>query len=102
MRSRISLLSLCLIGSVAAPVFAADVSDLMTVEHATALNAETPTYVTKLEAILQQHGQSCGAIDHINAFSTGSGLRTAVACDGGSKRYEIVFEGELVTVSSAN
>ena len=102
MRSRIGLLSFCLIGSLAAPVSASDVSDLMTVEHATALNPEIPTYVTKLEAILQQHGQSCSAIDHINAFSTGSGLRTAVACNGGTKRYEIVFEGESVTVTSAN
>ena len=71
MRSRIGLLSFCLIGSVAASALAADVSDLMTVDQATALNAEIPTYVTQLEAILQQHGQSCRANHPTNAFPPG-------------------------------
>jgi len=102
MRLRIGLLSVLIFASAAGPAGAADVSDLMTVDQATALNDETPTYVEKLEVILQEHGQACNGISHINAFSTASGLRTAVACNSGSKRYEIVFEGDSVAVTSAN
>ena len=102
MRLRIGLLSVLLFASAAGPSGAADVGDLMTVEKATALNDETPIYVEKLQVILQEHGKSCNEISHINAFSTASGLRTVVACESGTKRYEIVSEGDSVTVTSAN
>ena len=102
MRPTTFLIPVCLLAAAVMPARAANVDDLMTVEHAADLNAEVPTYVDKLEALLHERGLACGAISHINAFSTGSGLRTAVACDAGSKRYEIVFEGDSVNITAAN
>ena len=104
MRLRSSLLSFALLGfgSSVAAAYGAGSGDLLSIANATKLNAEVPTYVGKLEVLLKQHGQSCDSISHINAYSTGDGLRTVVACNNGAKTYEIVFEGQSVTVTAAN
>ena len=84
------------------PAVAAPTDDLLTVAEAEKLNPDVPTYVEKLTVLIRQHGHACSAVSHVNAFSTGSGLRTVAACDDGTLRYELLFEGTAVTVSAAN
>lgn len=102
MRPTSGLLPLVLAAALAAPSAAWSQDSLMTVKQATALNPDVPDYVEELRQVVQQHGQTCTEVSHINAYSTASGLRTLIACDAGAKRYEILAEGDSLTVTSQN
>lgn len=101
MRLRSALLSLVLLGSVPAAV-ASGTDGLLTMDQAEQQTPGVETYAAALLTLIQNAGHVCGAITHINGFPTGDGLRTVVACDDGTHRYEALSRGESVSISAAD
>lgn len=100
MRLRPVFMSLVLFGAL--PAAASGTDGLLTLDQAEQQTPGVEVYAEALLKLIRDGGHVCGAITHINGFPTDDGLRTVVACDEGTHRYEALSRGESVSISAAN